>query len=116
MPRHVRDLRDVYDFLDEIRLRPGMWVRGSSLQHLDSMLLGYRVAAEIHGTQDGAEFAHTGAFSTWLWQRFNFTSSPLGWAVEIERAAEREGRPPMELFFDLLDAFRAERDQTEPVR
>lgn len=32
----------------------------------------------------------------------------LGWATEIERVAEGEGRPGMELFFELLDEFRAE--------
>lgn len=35
--------------------------------------------------------------------------SALGWAAEIERAAEAVGTPPMEMSFSLLDEFRAER-------
>ncbi|MFI9212541.1 hypothetical protein ACIGW7_31000 [Streptomyces sp. NPDC053253] len=114
-PRHPRELQSIHELLDEVRIRPSMWVRGSSLRHLDSMLLGYRVGAEVHGARDGEDFAHTGLFSYWLWKRFDVDPNPLGWAVEIERAAEREGTPPMEMFFALLDDFRAERD-AEAVR
>ncbi|WP_237545286.1 hypothetical protein [Streptomyces sp. SID1046] len=39
--------------------------------------------------------------------------SALGWATEIERAAEGEGKPGIELFFELLDEFRAK--QTDAV-
>ncbi|MFD4141749.1 hypothetical protein [Streptomyces sp. NPDC058572] len=37
-------------------------------------------------------------------------SNALGWAVEIERAAEAADIPPLDMFFDLLDEFRAGRD------
>ncbi|WP_326666980.1 hypothetical protein [Streptomyces canus] len=108
-PRHVEDLTDVYDFLEEVRLRPGMWVNRSSLQHLDSMLTGYRVALGIHDIAEPFDFwtpGSQGRFAEWLWQRLG-RHSPLGWAVEIEREAERSGRPAMEMFFELLDEFRA---------
>ncbi|GHA52576.1 hypothetical protein GCM10010329_86880 [Streptomyces spiroverticillatus] len=39
--------------------------------------------------------------------------SNLGWTIEIERAAESTGTPPMEMFFSLLDEFRAERDHAQ---
>ncbi|MFF4189297.1 hypothetical protein ACFYZ9_39530 [Streptomyces sp. NPDC001691] len=103
------ELRDVYEFLEEVRLRPGVWVRRGSLQHLDSMLVGYAIASEIRGSDEGFDFWNGGPFSEWLWKRMNFRfSSALGWAVEIERAAESAGVPPMEVFFSLLDEFRAE--------
>ncbi|WP_406168519.1 hypothetical protein OIE52_25270 [Streptomyces canus] len=108
-PRHVEDLTDVYDFLEEVRLRPGMWVRRSSLQHLDSMLTGYRVALGIHDIAEPFDFWNPGSqgrFSEWLWQRLG-RHSPLGWATEVEREAEQSARPAMEMFFELLDEFRA---------
>ncbi|MET7547097.1 hypothetical protein ABZS94_15115 [Streptomyces sp. NPDC005500] len=111
-PRQLAELSDANDFLDEVRLRPGMWVRGSSLQHLDSMLTGYRVAIGIHRVEEDFDFWNPGTqgtFAEWLWQR-NGCSSALGWAVEIEREAETSGTPAIELFFSLLDQFRAERD------
>ncbi|MDT0571153.1 hypothetical protein RM704_27435 [Streptomyces sp. DSM 3412] len=120
MPRQLGELTDVYDFLEEVRLRPGMWVRGSSLQHLDSMITGYRIALGVHGIAEQFDFWNPGSqgrFSDWLWQRLG-RHSPLGWAVEIEREAEEAGRPAMEMFFELLDEFRAANHQLrgEPDR
>jgi hypothetical protein len=106
----IEDLTDVYDFLEEVRLRPGMWVRSNSLQHLDSILTGYRLALGIHDIAEPFDFwtpGSQGRFAEWLWQRLG-RHSPLGWAVEIEREAERSGRPAMEMFFELLDEFRAD--------
>ncbi|WP_328725613.1 hypothetical protein [Streptomyces sp. NBC_00259] len=57
------------------------------------------------------DFDHCGPFSEWLWPRLGMQySSPLGWAVEIERAAEAADIQPLDMFFDLLDEFRAGRD------
>jgi hypothetical protein len=69
--RKLAELRDVHEFLDEVRIRPGVWARGSSLQHLDSILVGYRIASEIHGIDESFEFWNGGPFSTWLWKRLN---------------------------------------------
>ncbi|MFD8646075.1 hypothetical protein ACFV14_37885 [Streptomyces zaomyceticus] len=120
-PRPLSELQGIHDLLEEVRLRPGMWIRRSSLQHLDSLLTGYRVALEIHGVDEEVVFAHTGPFSEWLWKRLGMQySSALGWAVEIEREAERKNVPAIELFFAFLDEFTAERsskqEPTGPAR
>src|SRR5215831_8119832 len=94
-PKQLGELADVYDFLEEVRLRPGMWVRLSSLQHLQSMLTGYRVALGVHGIAEPFDFWNPGAqgsFSEWLWQRLG-RHSTLDWATEIEHEAEQLGRP-----------------------
>ncbi|MCP3805336.1 hypothetical protein NLX83_39330 [Allokutzneria sp. A3M-2-11 16] len=108
MPKHVAELRDVYDFLEEVRQRPGMWVRRSSVQHLDSILTGYWVALEVHEVDEQFDFGNGGRFAEWLWERRG-GSSPLGWAAEVERLAEAEHKPAMEMFFALLDEYRSER-------
>ncbi|MBL3669392.1 hypothetical protein JL475_26090 [Streptomyces sp. M2CJ-2] len=109
--RQLSELEDVYDFLEEVRLRPGIWVRGNSLLHLQSMLTGYRIALGVHDIEETFDFWNPGnqiPFAEWLWKRLDMPySSPLGWAVEIERAAEKADRPAIEMFFDLLDEFRA---------
>ncbi|MFD9612887.1 hypothetical protein ACFWWS_26350 [Streptomyces sp. NPDC059083] len=108
-PRPLGELQSAYDLLEEVRLRPGMWVRRSSLQHLDSMLTGYRIALAIHGVDEETDFVNGGPFSEWLWKRLGMSyPSALGWAVEIEREAERMDMPAIELFFALLDEFLAE--------
>jgi hypothetical protein len=105
-PKPITEIVSVFDFLDQVRLRPGVWVRGSSLQHLESMLLGYRVALEAHGIDESFDFWPLGPFSEWLWQRLG-RHSALGWAVEIEREAATAGREPLEMFFELVDEYRA---------
>jgi hypothetical protein len=112
-PRQLAEMRDVYDLLEEVRLRPGMWVRDRSLQHLDSMLLGYRMALAVHGSEESFDFWTPGTqspFDAWLTKRMGEHTS-LGWSTVIEREAEAAGRSAMELFFELLDEFRAGRDQ-----
>jgi hypothetical protein len=106
-PRQLKELRDVYDFLDKVRSRPGAWVDRSSLQHLNSMLIGYRVALAVHGVEEEFDFWHDGPFSKWLWRRLG-RSSALGWAREIEHEAAAAGRSSIEAFFDFLDGYKAE--------
>ncbi|MEW2469289.1 hypothetical protein AB0919_30450 [Streptomyces sp. NPDC046994] len=80
------------------------------------MLTGYWVALEIHGVEEDSDFVHTGPFSEWLWKRLGMSySSALGWAVEIERAAEQANTPAMDMFFALLDEFRAERGNAAEI-
>ncbi|CBG71737.1 conserved hypothetical protein [Streptomyces scabiei 87.22] len=120
-PRQLHELTDLYDFLDEVRLRPGMWVRGRSLLHLESILIGYTAALGVHGIDEDCDLQprSLGPFAQWLWRRLGMTyPSSLGWAVEIERKAEQTDVPAMELFFELLDEFRAaghEAHQVQPA-
>ena len=114
-PRHITELSSVHEFLAEIRLRPGTWLRGGSLQHLDSMLIGYRAAMVVHGAEEDFPFwspGTQGPFAEWLWQRLGRHSS-LGWAVEIEREAQEAGVPAVELFFSLFDEYRREAHPAE---
>ncbi|MEU3355175.1 hypothetical protein [Streptomyces sp. NPDC037389] len=102
--KHWRDCTDVYDFLEQVRLRPGMWLHGGSLHHLQAILIGYQVAATVHSVDDPCDFWHGGGFSQWLGNHFDGTS-PLGWASDIERNTP-EGSTPVQEFFRLLDAYR----------
>ncbi|MFE9766000.1 barstar family protein [Streptomyces sp. NPDC005808] len=104
--KHWQGCTDVYDFLDQIRLRPGMWLSGGSLHDLQKMLIGYQVALGVHSIDDPCDFWHGGAFSRWLGTRLGGTS-PLGWAVDIERSTP-DGSTPVEEFFRLLDAYRSD--------
>ncbi|MDI3409357.1 hypothetical protein [Streptomyces cavernicola] len=77
--------------------------------HLESMLVGYRLALNLHGAGDDWPFwspGDQGRFAAWLGRRSGQHSS-LGWAMEIEREAEASGREPVDLFFCLFDEYRA---------
>lgn len=103
-PRPLNELVDVFDFIDEVRLRPGMWVR--SLDELHSVLIGYRVALEVHGIGEDFDFWPLGPLAEWLWAKLG-RHSPFGWWVEIEREAEASNDNPLDLFFRFVDEYRA---------
>ncbi|SOD76501.1 hypothetical protein SAMN06272781_4348 [Streptomyces sp. 1222.2] len=96
-----------------------MWVRGRSLLHLESMLIGYTAALGVHGIDEDCDL-HPGSlrpFAQWLWRRLGMSyPSSLGWAVEIERRAEQTDVPAMEMFFELLDEFRAAGHASQQVK
>ncbi|MFF8607929.1 hypothetical protein ACF06X_18520 [Streptomyces sp. NPDC015346] len=112
-PKPQDEFENVFDLLDQVRLRPGMWVPGASLLHLDSLLTGYRVAMTVHNAEEDFPFWTPGGvspFDDWLNNR-NGSESSLRWSTQIEREAVTTNTPPIELFFALLDQFRSERQQ-----
>ncbi|MCF3106954.1 hypothetical protein IPZ58_36145 [Streptomyces roseoverticillatus] len=104
--KHWNECTDVYDFLEQVRLRPGVWLPGGSLQRLESILTGYRIALGVHAIDEPFDFGPDGSFTQWLWQHLGYRSS-LGWASEVERVTP-DGSSPVEEFFRLLDQYRAE--------
>lgn len=107
--KHWQDCTDVYDLLEQIRLRPSTWVPGGSLLHLQSLLTGYRAALGVHGVEEPFAFWPEDDFNRWLHERRGITGSHT-WAAEIERNTP-VGSTPVEEFFRLLDAYRSERAQ-----
>ncbi|MFD8411711.1 barstar family protein [Streptomyces sp. NPDC059650] len=102
--KHWQECTDVYDFLEQIRLRPGMWLPGGSLLHLQSILVGYRAALGVHSINEPFAFWPDDHFTQWLREHHGMSSS-LGWAAEIERNTP-DGSTPIEEFFRLLDDYR----------
>ncbi|MFH9068919.1 barstar family protein [Streptomyces alboflavus] len=102
--RHVRECSDVYDVLEQIRLRPGMWLPGGSLRHLHSLLIGYGAALAVHAPCEPFAFWPETDFTDWLHEHYG-TDSSLTWAAEIERRTPA-GSTPLDEFFRLLDAFK----------
>ncbi|MFC1408827.1 barstar family protein [Streptacidiphilus sp. N1-12] len=105
-PHHWDQCADVYDFLEQVRLRPGVWVPGGSLEQLQAMLIGYQVALGVHSVDEPFDFWPSGPFSAWLGRRYG-GHGPLDWAVEIARVTPA-GSTPVEEFFTLLDHYRNE--------
>jgi hypothetical protein len=116
--RPGQECTDVYDFLEQVRLRPGMWLPPhGSLHHLSSMLVGYQTALDVHAVDEPFPFWGDGPFSQWLCQHFGRPSS-LGWATQIEQETP-DGSTPVEEFFRLLDDYRrhaAEAEQASTSR
>ncbi|MFE6613791.1 hypothetical protein [Amycolatopsis sp. NPDC057786] len=103
-PKPIDQCQNVQEILDQIRLRPGMWLRQRSLRDLESILFGYGVALDVHGLDEKFTMGAVGPFAQWIEARFGWSMS-AGWAVAIE--AHSDGEEPLKVFFRLLDEYRA---------
>ncbi|WP_327386465.1 MULTISPECIES: hypothetical protein [unclassified Streptomyces] len=103
-PKPFDEVRDVYDVLEHVRLRPGMFVRDGSLQELMLILSGYGTALRVHDVGEQFDLAPVGPFADWL-RRSRGWSTSCGWATAIELNGQDE--PPLSAFFRLLDEWRA---------
>lgn len=61
--RPLSEMSDVYDLLEEVRLRPAMWVCRNELRHLSSILVGYGIALDVHGVEAPFDFGNPGTRS-----------------------------------------------------
>ncbi|SDP82774.1 hypothetical protein SAMN05421507_11620 [Lentzea jiangxiensis] len=82
-----------------------MWIRGRQLRDLETILLGYGVALEVHGVNESFHLNPGGPFGEWLHARFGWSMS-CGWAQAITENAGTED--PLVLFFDLVDEYRTD--------
>ena len=97
-------VRSLFDWLDEARQRPGMFVHGKSLAELESQCTGWEAALQAHGIDEaGAGFNR--AFRDWLRAEHGM-SVARGWAEAIRRDAASD-EEAWERFFTLLEAFRS---------
>ncbi|GAA0418473.1 hypothetical protein [Streptomyces luteireticuli] len=112
-PKPFDEWRDVYDLLEQVRQRPGMWVRDGSLRELSVLLLGYHLALGVHGIDERFDFdPAAGPFAQWLsWTRG--WSLSCGWVTAIEENAGEV--PPLGAFFQLLDEWQASVAAEQPV-
>jgi hypothetical protein len=101
--------RNVFDWLDNIRARPSMYLRGGSLLHLESLVWGYHTALAMHGIVEGVP-AMNRHFLEWLHHRTGWPCS-LGWAHAIG-SHHPVGEAALAAFFRFVDEYR----QLRPVR
>lgn len=98
-------LRNIYDILDDSRLRRE-FLKGGSLEILASFLSGYSFALTVHGVDEDFVLDPAGPFTNWLSWKYG-TPLTLGWVSAVERLIH-EDESPVEAFLRLLDAFREE--------
>lgn len=95
---------DVFEWLDRVRKRPGMYVdeKSKPVRLLEGLVHGYYTALWVHGIVEPVP-AMNHHFSTWLRRRTGWSMS-CGWGVAIE-----EHTPvgeALSTFFAFVDAYR----------
>lgn len=124
---------DLYTALEAIRVRTGMYIGGPTLELVGSYISGYDQAMRDAGVKDVTcpDLVH---FRAWLKKKFGFPSDTAGWMnmvlalalgcdpskplslSKLEKATHEQHLKSVELFYELLDAFRNDKSvPTEPV-
>lgn len=103
-------MASVFEVLDEVRKRPGIYVGGEESQralqltNLEQLLSGYAIALRQHGVREPvADFPRE--FGAFLWKTKQWSAS-CGPIAAIRRVATND-QDAWDLFWDLVDEFRA---------
>jgi hypothetical protein len=99
----MQQYRNVFDLLDHIRERTGMYLRDSSLKELETLLWGYYTALRTHGiVEDVPEMGLH--FHNWLWNREGFPSA-IGWGTVLDdKYSDRD--TAIAKLFEYVDEYR----------
>ena len=103
-------MASIFDVLDEIRKRPGMYIgydeskRAWQLQHLELIISGYSIALYNHNIKEpGLDFNHE--FATYLYETKGWSASCGPVAAIREAAKSDEGA--WVLYWKMVDKFRS---------
>ncbi len=102
----------LFDILQKIHSKPGMYIGHASVSDLFMFLVGYKTALrelKIESTEDEMDFYRE--FQPWLQQKYHVSTSNC-WAkiIMLYCVNEKEG---FESFFKLLDEFLARNNNLE---
>ncbi|TAE56912.1 MAG: hypothetical protein EAZ76_11905 [Nostocales cyanobacterium] len=104
----------IYEVLQKIKDRPGMYIGNSSITVLRHFLVGYKFARNELGVelnQEEADFYDN--FQPWIQQHFNVRTSN-SWA-NIILLFTRDEKDAFNRFFTLLEEFK-QRDQNQDMK
>ncbi len=118
-----RSTYNIYDILDKVRKRPGMYIGDEKLENMRSYLAGYQMAMMDLNLEDTAEPSFY-EFHEWIRNRFNYYESTAGWCNMIfavvlgfdpenirwenyqKDATTEQHRESIREFYRLLDEYR----------
>ena len=99
----------LYQLLQKIKAKPGMYIGYPSVSELFMFLCGYRRACQDMGLPLSDEEREFHEFQPWLQKRFRLSTS-ASWAKIILLYAGNETHA-FEMFFELLEEFFNSRQQ-----
>ena len=107
-------MANLYNLLQKIHQKPGVYIGSPSVSSLYMFLCGYGYSRQEQGLNLTAEEQEFEKFQAWVQQRFKITAS-VSWAKVILLHSADE-RAAFELFFGLLAEFINEHHPDEEIR
>ena len=97
----------IFDVLEMVRRKPGLYLGGKSIIRLQAFLSGYDSGlGRFHAVLSRYEEFHP--FHDWVANRLGFNNSVPGWCNLILKRSSAD-ETAYDQFFVLLDEFKAER-------
>jgi hypothetical protein len=103
----------LYDLLDRVKQRPGMYLGKVSLTRLKMLLMGYSMSRGELGLQLTQQEKQFAKFQQWIQTKYQINSSE-GWESIILSQAEDE-KLAFDLFFELFEEFNLESLQLDKI-
>lgn len=100
-----QEVTNVYDFIQIIRPRVGMYIGEAKMTNLRCFLDGYHTAEHVNDIRNN-EFPPFDYFHRWCAKKCLKQSSSQGWDSIILRKTKNDETIAMELFFTLIDEFK----------
>ncbi len=101
----------LYQLLERIKKRPGMYLGKKSITHLRILLIGYDLARSDLGLPKTEQEQEFNGFQDWIQQKFN-DESTQSWASIILFNSEDESKA-LDRFFELLEEFQNQKRGSE---
>jgi hypothetical protein len=100
------EIRTVYDLIDVIEMRPGLFTGSESVSALYWLLDGYHLAVATFGIEVEAEVPPFSGFSDFVARRYRRSASTAGWRNIILDKFKGDEIAGFKAFFILLREFR----------
>ena len=103
----------LFEFLERVKEKPGMYIGTTSVTHLRLFLVGYRFArAELNISSSDEEIDFYRNFQPWVQKKMRvYTTNSWDKIILIQSANEKEA---FHAFFVFLDEFR-QRDKSQDI-
>lgn len=97
------------ELLKYVKKRPSMYLAKKDLYQLDAFIGGYLICQEQNEIKDESAQIFPKTFYDFVFEKYN-RQKVGSWMEAVNEIAEREGVDAFDLFFDLLDEIKDEKN------
>ena len=100
------EINNIYDLIELIEKRPGMYIRDARISSLRSFLDGYQFSAMVHNIEKEQVFPPFWYFHEWAMHKYGWGESTAGWKNIILEENQNDEELALTKCFELIREFR----------
>lgn len=106
MTHKTPKIYNIYELINLIREKPGMYIGDPKISTMSAFLNGYELTSMIHNIEGLNVFPPFWYFNEWAMRTYGWSQSTAGWANIILEENDRDEEKALLVFFDLIDEFK----------